>query len=334
MEFYINRIKSAGAVEDLRAVRQLFEEYAATLGIDLRFQGFDRELETLPGSYAAPRGALLLAQTAEGVAGCVAMRPKDNEVCEMKRLFVRQAFHGQGLARALVAEIIASAETAGYRAMVLDTLDSLRPAIALYESFGFQRTAAYYDNPLPGAVYFRRALSPPPAGARCSEFAFGSEVYRKSVRLRQEVLRRPLGLVWEAGAFDGEDTSFHFGCFADGELTATLILQPLNPATLKMRQVAVSPAWQSRGVGTMLVRFAERVAASRGFSIITAHARETALGFYRKHGYCTDGDVFSQLNIPHVLVRKNLPDWPAPGKADGSAHIGEMICRVQSEETP
>jgi len=140
----------------------------------------------------------------------------------------------------------------------------------------------------------------------CAEFAFGSEVYRESVRLREAVLRRPLGLAWEAGAFDGEDASFHLGCFADGALVATLILQPLDAATVKMRQVAVSPAWQSRGVGTMLIRYAERVATSRGFSAIVAHARETALGFYRKHGYRTVGDVSLHLSIPHVHVRKDL----------------------------
>jgi len=306
MEFHLNIIQSAAVAEDVRAARQLFEEYAAELGVDLCFQGFARELETLPGAYVAPRGALLLARSAEGLVGCVAMRPRGDDVCEMKRLFVRPAFRGHGLARALVAEIIAVAETADYRAMVLDTLDGMKPAIALYESFGFQRSAAYYDNPLPGAVYFRRTLTPPPASLRCGEFAFGSEVYRESVRLREEVLRRPLGLSWEPGAFDGEDMSFHLGCFAGNELAGTLILRPLDATTLKMRQVAVSPAWQSRGAGTLLVRFAERFAAARGYSSIVAHARATALAFYRKHGYRADGDGFLEVNIPHVCIRKTL----------------------------
>ncbi|MCX6907481.1 MAG: GNAT family N-acetyltransferase [Verrucomicrobia bacterium] len=306
MEFHLDIIKPAAAAEDVRAARQLFEEYAAELGVDLRFQGFAHELETLPGAYTPPRGALLLARAAEGAAGCVAMRPKGDDVCEMKRLFVRPAFRGQGLALALVAEIIAAAETAGYRAMVLDTLDGMKPAIALYKSFGFQRSAAYYDNPLPGAVYFRRTLAPPPTGLRCGEFAFGSGTYRESVRLREEVLRRPLGLSWEPDAFDGEDTSFHLGCFAGDELAGTLVLRPLNAATLKMRQVAVSPAWQSRGAGTMLVRFAEHFAAARGYSSIVAHARATALGFYHKHGYRADGDNFLEVSIPHVGIQKTL----------------------------
>lgn len=140
----------------------------------------------------------------------------------------------------------------------------------------------------------------------CGEFAFGSEAYRESVRLREAVLRRPLGLAWEAGAFDGEEASFHLGCFADGALVATLNLQPLDATTVKMRQVAVSPAWQSRGVGTMLIRYAERVATSRGFSVIVAHAREAALAFYRKLGYRAVSGVSLHLTIPHVHVRKEL----------------------------
>jgi ribosomal protein S18 acetylase RimI-like enzyme len=306
MAFHLNIIKPSAAAEEVRDVRRLFEEYAAELGVDLGFQGFARELETLPGDYAPPRGALLLARGAEGAAGCVAMRPRGDDTCEMKRLFVRPAFRGGGMARALVAEIIAAAETAGYRAILLDTLEGMKPAIALYESFGFERTAAYYDNPLPGVMYFRRALSPPPAGLRCSEFAFGSETYRESVRLREAVLRRPLGLSWEPGAFDGEDTSFHLGCFDGNELAGTLILRPLDAATVKMRQVAVSPAWQSRGAGTMLVRFAERFAAARGYSAVEAHARTTALAFYHKLGYRAVGDGFLEVGIPHVSIQKTL----------------------------
>ena len=140
----------------------------------------------------------------------------------------------------------------------------------------------------------------------CRGFAFGSETYRESVRLREEVLRRPLGLTWEAGAFEGEAESFHLGCFAGDQLVGTLILRPLDAATVKMRQVAVSPAWQGRGVGKLLVRFAERFAGERGYTGMTAHARETALGFYRKLGYRVEGDVFLEIGIPHRLIHKAL----------------------------
>jgi putative acetyltransferase len=155
-------ITPAASAADLRAARHLFEEYAAELGVDLAFQNFTHELDTLPGAYAPPRGALLLARTGDTIAGCVALRPMEGGVCEMKRLFVRPAGRRHNLGRALVAEVIAQAEVAGYRTMVLDTLDWMLPAIALYESFGFERTAPYYDNPLPGAVYFRLRLAPHP----------------------------------------------------------------------------------------------------------------------------------------------------------------------------
>ena len=130
----MNAIATAASVEEISAVRTLFQEYAAELGVDLCFQGFSRELETLPGAYAAPAGGLLMARVEGELAGCVAMRPLEKDVCEMKRLFVRPLFRGRGLARALVKEIIRAAQAAGYRAMVLDTLDWMRRAIKLYKS--------------------------------------------------------------------------------------------------------------------------------------------------------------------------------------------------------
>lgn len=168
-------ITPATMAADLRAARQLFEEYAAELGVDLGFQNFTHELDALPGAYAPPRGALLLARVADTVAGCVALRPVEGAVCEMKRLFVRPAARSQGWARALVTEIIACAEAAGYREMVLDTLDWMHPAIALYESFGFERTAPYYDNPLPGAVYFRLRWTPASVTPRSLDSGFGTD---------------------------------------------------------------------------------------------------------------------------------------------------------------
>lgn len=153
-------IRPASTGEDIAIARTLFGEYAAWLGVDLGFQGFSRELAGLPGAYAPPRGRLLLAAALGQDVGCVAARPVSNEVCEMKRLFVRPQARRHGVARLLVAEIIAWAGRAGYETMVLDTLNWMHPAIALYESFGFERTAPYYDNPLPGAVYFRLRLDP------------------------------------------------------------------------------------------------------------------------------------------------------------------------------
>lgn len=135
-------------------------EYATWLGIDLEFQGFAEELESLPGKYRAPQGQILLAVNRDSheAAGCVAMRPHSPERCEMKRLWVRESYRGIGLGRDLVTAIVGEAAHAGYREMVLDTLSTMVSALGLYKSCGFHPTEPYYDNPLPGAVYLSRRL--------------------------------------------------------------------------------------------------------------------------------------------------------------------------------
>ena len=154
----LNEVLPAITDSDTLAVRQLFEQYAASLAIDLGFQHFERELASLPGDYAPPRGALFLARADGSPVGCIGLRPFSDSVGEIKRLYVLPAFRGSGLARCLVSAAIAAARRIGYRALVLDTLASMQPAIALYESFGFERTHAYYTNPLPDVLYFRASL--------------------------------------------------------------------------------------------------------------------------------------------------------------------------------
>ena len=154
-------IVNAMAVDGGVTVRSLFEEYAASLDTDLCFQGFAEELAGLPGDYAPPGGRLLLALQDGQTAGCIALRPVNTGVCEMKRLYVRPAFRAHGVGRALVDRLIHEARSAGYQHLRLDTLPSMTGAQALYRRLGFHEIAPYYDSPVEGAVFLELQLDRP-----------------------------------------------------------------------------------------------------------------------------------------------------------------------------
>ena len=145
--------------EQFEALRGLFREYAQSLRIDLCFQDFEGELAELPGAYAAPRGAALLALVDEELAGCCALRALDSvdypNACEMKRLYVRSVFRGAGVGRQLVEAILDCARLIGYDCVLLDTLDDMESARALYHDLGFVEIPPYYHNPIEGAHYLK-----------------------------------------------------------------------------------------------------------------------------------------------------------------------------------
>ena len=151
-------IVPAVTATQLRDARALFLEYASSLGFDLRFQDFDREVATLPGAYARPAGVLLLAEVDDQAAGCVGLRPLDPLTCEMKRLFVRAPWRGRGLGRLLCDALIAEAQRSGYARMKLDTVPQMDRAIALYQALGFVPCEPYCYNPLPGAMFMELVL--------------------------------------------------------------------------------------------------------------------------------------------------------------------------------
>jgi ribosomal protein S18 acetylase RimI-like enzyme len=153
-------IRPAVVPTELDLVRLLFREYAAGLGFDLCFQGFEAELISLPGRYAPPAGRLLLAVAAGRVVGCIALRGLSETVGEMKRLYVRPAARGLGVGRALAERVILEARGIGYRRLVLDTLPAMAAAIGLYDALGFRDIAPYCANPVPGARFLGLDLDP------------------------------------------------------------------------------------------------------------------------------------------------------------------------------
>ena len=162
------QIVTADTPDRLAAAHALFVEYANSLGFKLCFQGFDQELASLPGAYAPPRGTLLLALDAGVAVGCVGVRPltSDNNaqtegaIAELKRLYVQPRARGTGLGERLTDQALAFARDAGYAAIRLDTLPTMRAAIKLYEARGFHDIAPYYDNPIAGARYLELRFAP------------------------------------------------------------------------------------------------------------------------------------------------------------------------------
>lgn len=144
--------------EQLAAINRLFNEYTTALGFDLDFQEYKEEVATLPGAYAPPYGRLYLAQHDGHLAGCVALRRFEEAICEMKRMYVKPEFRGKGIGRVMAEKVISDAREIGYTRMRLDTIDTMKEAIALYRSLGFRPIAPYRYNPVEGAFFMELVL--------------------------------------------------------------------------------------------------------------------------------------------------------------------------------
>jgi putative acetyltransferase len=153
-------VKQAESAPQIAQIRELFLEYAKSLGFSLCFQSFDQELAGLPGDYSPPDGRLLLAESEGQIAGCVALHKLEPGICEMKRLYLRPAFRGKGLGRRLADIIMSEARAIGYRRLRLDTVEPvMKDAVALYRLLGFREIAPYRANPIAGALYMELVLS-------------------------------------------------------------------------------------------------------------------------------------------------------------------------------
>lgn len=151
-------IRPATSPDDFVQARALFLEYASSLGFDLAFQDFDHEVESLPGDYETPSGCILLAEEAGSAGGCIALRPLEEGICEMKRLYVQPRWRGKGAGRLLAEAVLREACDRGYKRMRLDTVPGMDAAIALYRALGFRAIPSYRRNPIEGALFFERDL--------------------------------------------------------------------------------------------------------------------------------------------------------------------------------
>ena len=154
----MTRIIHAQTKVHFQSAHELFVQYADSLRFDLEFQGFSQELAGLPGDYAFPGGCILLAEGAGDTAGCVALRPLQDKICEMKRLYVIPEYQGRGIGRALARSVIGEARKKGYQKMRLDTIESMKAAQKLYFSLGFKTIEAYCYNPLDNPSFMELEL--------------------------------------------------------------------------------------------------------------------------------------------------------------------------------
>jgi putative acetyltransferase len=140
---------------DLAKIAEMFREYQQLIGVDLCFQGFEEELANLPGKYAPPKGAIFIAVDEDDLIGCVAIRPLSQQQAELKRLYVKPAWHGHGIGKQLFECAMSRAQSIGYGSIVLDTLESMQSARRLYQSYGFREIEGYYHNPDSTAKFYR-----------------------------------------------------------------------------------------------------------------------------------------------------------------------------------
>lgn len=292
MSYQIRPVRSPPGIV---AVRDLIREYVSWLDIDIATKGFEAELPHFPGRYSPPSGDLLLAQSNSGEAlGCVCLQPLDLPgACEVKRLYVRPAARGMGLGRALATSAVEHASTLGYSEVMLDTLPRMTSAIAIYRSLGFVPASPYWNNMVPGIVYFGKTLRPPEAGVRIApgDLADPQVIDLLHRHLVKSVEHSAPGSSHALDLNGLQSADVTFWTAWDGE---TLVgmggLKQLSEAHGEVKSMHTDRAVRKRGVGSAVLRHIISVARSRGMSRLSLETGaeayfRPAISLYQKHGF-------------------------------------------------
>jgi predicted N-acetyltransferase YhbS len=293
----------AHSPREIEEMRRLFREYEAFLGVDLCFQEFESELAHLPGKYAPPSGALLLATNGKEAFGCGALRglgPVESRVCEMKRLYVRPEARGLGLGRRIAGRLIGEGALFGYSAMVLDTLEKLSAAVHLYESLGFVRTEPYYDNPLPGVTYWRLDLGSRRRTGGAMDITIKLEA-RDDHREIENLVREAFWDVYKPGCDEHlvlhnlrKSTAYvpelHLVACSGARIVGSIAYSRADvrkdeggqSEVLCMGPLSVLPEYQGNGVGSLLLQESIQKARLMGFRAIVIFGNPL---FYHRFGF-------------------------------------------------
>ena len=278
--------------EDIKIVRQLFVEYADSLGFDLGFQNFEEELANLPGAYAPPTGCLILAMYKDQPAGCVALRKLSKGICEGKRLYVKPEFRGLGIGRKLVEAIITEAQRFGYSCIRGDTVPSMQAAQALYKSLGFKDIEPYCHNPIEGARFIELKLSK--TDGICMQ-----EFKTSDLRVIKRLIDKTIDVCYR-GFYNAEAIAFFKEHHCDNNIIKdakegyTIIMEKesliIGTGTIhgdEIKRVFVDPVMQNCGYGKEIMRYLEAKAIENGIMAVKLDASLPAKKFYDSMGYKT-----------------------------------------------